>query len=69
VHPWMRSYVAVMSHPFFATSGMNGSFTIDNLPAGTYEIEAWHEKLGTQKATVTVGDGAATANFTFKVPK
>ena len=55
VHPWMRSYIGVFSHPFFAVTGSDGKFTIANLPAGTYEIEAWHEKLGTQKATVTVG--------------
>lgn len=69
VHPWMRSYVAVMTHPYFATSDKSGAFKIDNLPAGAYEIEAWHEKLGTQTAKVTVGDGSATADFTFKVPK
>lgn len=68
VHPWMRSYVAVMTHPFFDTSDKSGSFTISNVPDGTYEIEAWHEKLGTQTAEVTVSGGAATADFTFKVP-
>lgn len=69
VHPWMQAYVAVMTHPYFAVSGSNGSFTIENVPDGTYEIEAWHERLGTQTATVTVSGGAATADFSFKVPK
>jgi plastocyanin len=69
VHPWMTSYVGVMKHPFFAVSGADGKFSIANLPAGTYTLEAWHEKLGTQTQQVTVADnGTATANFTFKRP-
>lgn len=69
VHPWMNAYVAVMDNPFFAVTGEDGKFTIDNLPAGTYEIEAWHEKLKTLTQSVTVGDGAATADFSFKIPR
>lgn len=68
VHPWMQSYVAVMTHPYFAVTGEDGQFAISNVPAGTYTVEAWHEKLGTQTAEVTVGDGAATADFSFKIP-
>jgi len=67
VHPWMSSYVGVVEHPFFAVSGSDGTFTIDNLPAGTYTIEAWHEKMGTQTSSVTVAEGgSATADFSFK---
>lgn len=69
VHPWMQSYVAVMTHPYFAVTGADGTFSIPDLPAGTYELEAWHERLGTQKMSVTVGSGDASADFTFKVPK
>lgn len=66
VHGWMNAWVGVMSHPYFAVSGEDGSFTITGLPAGTYEIEAWHERLGTQTMSVTVTDGgSATADFTF----
>ncbi len=68
VHPWMRSYVAVMTHPFFATTDKSGSFAIGNLPDGSYEVEAWHEKLGTRTAKVTVSGGAATVDFSFKRP-
>lgn len=57
VHPWMTAYIAVMEHPFFSVTKTDGVFTIDNLPAGTYEIETWHEKLGKQKQSVTLADG------------
>jgi plastocyanin len=69
VHPWMNAYVAVLDHPFFDTSGTDGKFQIANLPAGTYDVVAWHEKLGQQKTKVTVtADGTATADFTFSPP-
>lgn len=67
VHGWMGAYVGVLPHPFFAVSAADGSFTIKDLPAGTYTIEAWHEKLGTQTQQITVGDKESKpANFTFK---
>ena len=66
VHPWMGAFIGVTAHPFYAVSGDGGTFTISDLPAGTYEIEAWHEKLGVQTSTVTVGDGeSVSADFTF----
>jgi plastocyanin len=67
VHGWMSSWAGVLPHPFFAVSGEDGSFTIKGLPAGTYVIEAWHEKLGTQTQKVTVGENEAkSAAFAFK---
>ena len=67
VHPWMQAYIGVVPHPFFAVSGQDGSFTINGLPAGTYTLEAWHEKLGTATETVTVTDGETkSVSFTFK---
>jgi len=70
VHPWMQAWVAVMSHPFFAVTGSDGKFEIKNLPAGTYEIEAWHEKLKDKTATVTVTDHSTQkVDFTFSEPK
>ncbi len=66
VHGWMRAYAGVLPHPFFATTGMNGSFSIGGLPPGTYTIEAWHEKYGTQMVTVTVKDNETTsADLTY----
>ncbi len=66
VHPWMNAYVGVVDNPFFSVSGADGSFTITGLPAGTYTLEAWHEKYGTQTQTVTVADGETkTVDLTF----
>lgn len=67
VHPWMAAYVGVVPHPYYAVSGEDGAFSIDKLPPGTYTIEAWHEKLGTQTQQVTIAPNqTATVNFDFK---
>lgn len=66
VHPWMTAYAGVFSHPFFAVSQADGSFSIKGLPAGTHTLEAWHEKLGVQTQTVTVAEGERKElNFSF----
>lgn len=59
VHPWMRAWVAVVPHPFFAVTGEDGRYEIRGLPAGTYTVEAWHERLPAQTFAVTVADGDA----------
>jgi plastocyanin len=64
VHGWMQSYIGVVEHPYFAVSGDDGSFTIANLPAGTYTLETWHEQYGTQTQQITVGPNE-TAEVTF----
>jgi len=71
VHPWMKAWVGVFDHPFFAVTDKNGNFKIDNIPSGTYEVIAWQEKFKMKKhlsATVTIGDGSTTQNFTFIRP-
>ncbi|HYR28821.1 MAG TPA: carboxypeptidase regulatory-like domain-containing protein, partial [Thermoanaerobaculia bacterium] len=55
VHGWMKSYMAVLPHPYHGVSGMNGTFNIGNLPPGNYTLVAWHEKFGEQEQQVTVG--------------
>jgi len=56
VHPWMRAYVGVFSHPYFAVSGTDGSFTFRNLPPGEYTLEAWHERFGKRSQKVSLGE-------------
>ena len=67
VHPWMRAYIGVVGHPFFAVTGDDGTFTIKGLPPGTYTVEAIQEKFGSKEMQVTVGaKEAKTADFDFK---
>ena len=67
LHPWMRGYIAVFKHPYFAVTGRNGSFEIKNLPPGTYTIQAWHEKLGTATQEVTIqASESKSLEFVFK---
>jgi plastocyanin len=67
VHPWMKSYIGVVKHPFFAITGKEGTFEIKGLPPGEYTIEAFQEKLGRMTQKVTVGSKETkTVDFTFK---
>jgi len=67
VHPWMGGYVLVFKHPFFATTGEDGTFEIKGVPPGKYVLEAWHEKFGEMKADVEVAAGKTVEmDFTFE---
>ena len=66
IHPWMHGYHVVVKGPYAVTDD-SGSFTIENVPPGSYTVTAWQETYGTQTQKVTVAGGqAATANFTYK---
>jgi len=68
VHGWMNAYVGVVDNPYFAVTANGGAFELRTLPPGTYEIEAWHEKLGSQTQTVTVSEQTTTdVSFTFTI--
>ncbi len=58
VHSWMKGWVAVADHPYYAVTDENGSFDISQVPPGTYSIELWHETLGSQTKEITVAAGA-----------
>ncbi len=67
VHPWMSAYIGAFEHPFHAVTGEDGKFTIKGtLPDGDYTLMAWHEKLGEKEETITVKDGKAEKDFSFK---
>ncbi len=66
LHGWMKAFVVVAEHPYYATTADAGSFQLRDVPPGTYELEVWHEKLGTQKQEVTVEAGRKTVmEFTY----
>ncbi len=65
VHNWMNCYAGVTDNPFYAVSDDKGNFAIKGVPPGTYTVEAWHEKYGTQQMKITVTDKMATADFKY----
>jgi plastocyanin len=67
IHPWMKAYIGVVSHPFFAVTGDDGTYTIKGLPAGTYTLEVIHEKYKTVDVQVTVAPkDSKTVDLTYK---
>ncbi len=66
VHPWMNGYVGILKHPFFAVTDDQGAFKLNNVPAGEYTVEAWHEVYGIKTGKVTVSEsGEAQVDFQF----
>ena len=67
-HPWMKAYIGVMRHPFFAVSSDTGAYEIKNVPPGTYTIVAWREGQTPEEKPMQVtvtANGTATADFAF----
>ncbi len=55
LHSWMRGWVVVAGHPFYAVTDETGAFTLPDVPAGKYTLQIWHETLGTTSREVVVG--------------
>jgi plastocyanin len=68
VHPWMGTWCFVERHPYFAVTGAEGTFHIPGVPRGEYEVEAWHERMGTLKAKASVKP-RAWVEFAFEGEK
>ncbi len=64
VHPWMRAWVGVLDHPYFAVTDAEGAYALPELPAGLYTVEAWHEAYRSVAELVELQPGAgAVVNF------
>ncbi len=67
VHNWMMCWAHVTNHPFFAVSGEDGSFTLRNVPPGSFKVTAWHEELGELTLEVEVkSKESAQLEFEYK---
>jgi plastocyanin len=68
LHPWMRAWVVVAEHPFYAVTNNRGEFALDNVPSGTYTLQVWQESLGVVTKDVIVSDGvtAVTVDMVSK---
>ncbi len=65
-HNFMFGFMLVPTHPYAVVVGEDGSYSIDDVPPGTYTVKAWHPNLGVKKAKLTVpANGAVEANFVF----
>ena len=66
MHPYMQNWGYAIDNPYYAVTGPNGTFTITDLPVGTYRIKAWHPILGTQEREITVTPNeAVTLDLVF----
>ncbi len=67
IHPWMKAYLGVFDHPYFAVTGADGRFMLPNVPPGRYVVQAWHERFGTREVEVAVGEKEAKqVTLTFR---
>ena len=66
IHPWMRGWLGVLPHPFFAVTGEDGAFSFAGLPPGEYEVAAWHETYGEKVLKATLGPkGDVALDYVF----
>lgn len=69
IHAWMRTYIGVVEHPYFAVTSTDGAFSLDGLPPAEYVLAAWHEQLGELTLAVRLGRGERrTVRFEFPAP-
>jgi hypothetical protein len=60
LHSWMRGWVVVAEHPFYAVTNDQGEFILENVPRGKYTLQVWQESLGKVTQELVVGDKGAT---------
>ena len=54
MHPYMQNWGYAIDNPYYAVTDPDGSFSIGDLPPGTYTVKAWHPILGVQERELTV---------------
>src|SRR5438105_5462225 len=69
LHSWMRAWVVVADHPFYALSNDAGEFVLPNVPSGKYVLQIWQETLGITSREVTVGAEDARVTIELKAPR
>jgi len=66
LHSWMRGWVVIAEHPFYAVTNEQGEFILDNVPPGKYSLRVWQESLGTVTQELVVGKrGTTTVSVTM----
>ena len=66
LHPWMRGWVVVAEHPFYAVTNDRGEFSLENVPPGPHTLQVWHESLGSVKKDVAVSDGVSAVTVEMR---
>jgi len=69
LHSWMRAWVVVADHPYYALSNDAGEFVLSNVPPGKYVLQIWQETLGITSRDVTVGADDARVTVELKAPR
>jgi plastocyanin len=64
IHPEMEAYVVVLQNPYFAVTGSDGHYRIENVPPGVYSVGVWAAKGKAPVKPLTV-DAAKTAQVDF----
>jgi plastocyanin len=63
LHSWMRAWVVVAAHPYYAVTDAEGRFALPAVPPGRYTLAVWQEVLGATTADVTATAGPAAVTI------
>src|SRR5262249_41385609 len=69
IHGWMKGYIRVFDHPYFAVTDKDGNFEIKDAPAGTWNLVVWQEEKGWVNCDKNAQPATGTANGSTDVGK